>query len=252
MEYIPTLETTSRIVVALLIYVTSKPLIQGASKLTELAMYLFGATANPKKRNIIRSSEHSPHHKDIVVDTVVHDTLAIGLLLYLFGLSGADTLYVSSQNVSPGIQAAVLGFMASFSIFRALATMPSSATKSTLPVAHFLSWSSVIAAVTIAMLEAISLEKIMAIAIVSLFASQIITLTSRGIRNYGVFMIAWIPLAFFSWLCRVFSIAIFAPIIVPLFLLEIYLEHRNLTLAIAAGNGRTKKFNRKKSNPSPS
>lgn len=229
MLHLNEIELASALVVSLLLYICSKPMLQGASRITEFLITMFGAGVEAKRRNILVSSEMSPDYQDIIADTVIRDPVIPGVLLYAFAYLNSAQSLTDPQTLSFLEIVVTLSIVLAFTFFRILASLSRSATKSRLPISHSLSAIAFICAFALGILLGMSLEAIAAAFIVSLFVSAFAAATSRGFRNYGVFCFFWIPVATFCWLTRVFSLAIAAPLILPICALEIYLERPDQT-----------------------
>lgn len=225
MQALQLISDVPHLVVALMLYMTTKPLVQGVSKLTEFFVHLFGTSKDPRKRNMTVSAELSQGYQDIVGDTTIREPMLPGLALYTFThLNSSQIIQVGSEP-SIGAMISIASAALLFIVFRVMSSLKKSATRSVLPVAHTISAASVVIAGILSVVHGISYEAIAAALICALFAAQMLTLISRGARNYGLFSVFWTPVATFGWLCRVFAIAIAAPLILPLLVIENFLDH---------------------------
>jgi hypothetical protein len=213
------------ILVACLLLFASKPLLQGWSKVTETLIFLFGRNQDPKNRNLVKSSELSTGYQDIIGDTLFREPTLPGLLIFsLFFVDiPAKSIHVD-LTANDTITLAATAFF--FTLFRVIAATKKSATRSAIPISHMLSGGFLFAFLTFSYRNNLSWETTVSTLILSCFVAQISTTAARGMRNYGVLSIFWIPAALFCWATRVFSYAILGPIALILSSIEVFSESK--------------------------
>jgi len=233
------MDTASIIVVSLLLYIASKPMLQGGSKLTEAIIYLFGTSPDPRRRNLVSSSETTPGYQDVVADSIIREPILPGALLFAFRyIESTYVLPVDPDITVSNLTISMCLFLA-FVLLRIVGSLKKSATRSPVPFGPLASTSALLAGCAYSLLAGLSLEAVAATLIIATLLSQIGCLIARGYRNYSPFAVFWLPFALFSSAFRIFSIAISAPIILPLSLAELLLERTSMKRSRSEGRDRT-------------
>jgi hypothetical protein len=213
------------ILVACLLLFASKPLLQGWSKVTETLILLFGRNPDPKSKNLVKSSELSVGYQDIIGDTLFREPTLPGLLIFsLFFVDAPVKRIDIDLTANHAITLAAMAFF--FTLFRIIATTKKSATRSAIPIAHMLSGGFLFGFLAFAFRNDLSWETSVSTLILSCFVAQIATTAARGMRNYGILSVFWIPAALFCWATRVFSYAILGPIALILSSIEVFSESK--------------------------
>lgn len=198
----------SELITSAMLFLAAHPLLAGSSRAVAFLGYLFGFSNDAKRRNLIYYADHAAADGPSAGSTLIRTGSVLGVAIILLqnsATSPADGSLMGHEDMSA---LTLVSLLTIFVIANTLASLRQVALPARKSITHYTAISTFLVAIAWGLNADIPLEVITSSVCVSILLSETLSLLFSGMRQFGLFVVLWAPIAVVAILCRVFSFII--------------------------------------------